>query len=137
MVKYFRLLFISVIFIFAGCAQIQDKVNPAPSKFVPKTEKYGNYTFVVPANFKLKDEATLMYKSGNKVRAYLVYAGTGSIGKIVKFLDNNLMKLGWKKSSEVIGSSAVLVYKRNNQLLMVKIERIISGTYIKFMLTCP
>ena len=130
------LILITAPFLLLSCAQVQDAVNPAPKKFIAKTERFGNFTFVVPANFKLKEEASLIYKKGNSVRAYLVYSGSGSIAKISKFLDENLSKLGWKKSSELIGPAAVLVYKRNGQALVIKVERILAGTYIKMLLTC-
>ncbi|RMA93124.1 hypothetical protein [Hydrogenothermus marinus] len=130
------ILILFIGFLITGCANVQNALNPTPAKFVPKTEKFGNYTFAVPANFKLKDEATLMYKSGSNIRAYLVYSGTGTIGKIVKFFDENLSKYGWTKSSELIGSSAILVYKKGNQLLLIKVEKMITATYIKMMLTC-
>jgi hypothetical protein len=134
MKKLWILLFLS--FTLISCAQIENTVNPTPAKFVAKTEKFGNFTFVVPANFKLKDDASIIYKRGNDVRAYLVYAGTGSIQKIVNFFDENMSQLGWNKSSELIGPAAVLVYKRNNQVIVMKIEKGITGTYLKLLLTC-
>ena len=134
--KKLVILLLLPVFILS-CAQVENAINKDPKQYIPKTEKYGNFAFIIPANFELKEDASIIYKQGKNVRAYLVYEGHGSIEKIANFLDQSLQKLGWNKSSELIGNSAaILVYKRDNQMIIYKIERLITGTFIKVLLTC-
>ena len=134
-----KILFALTILVFGSfsysCSEYMDTIGKKDVKFVPKTEKYGDYTFVVPANFKLKEESSFIYENNGILRAYLVYTGLGDKKKLEKFFDENLSQLGWKKVTSLYGDVTVLGYERGNQLLLIKIDKSLNLNIVKIMLT--
>ncbi|HIQ24645.1 MAG TPA: hypothetical protein EYH43_01505 [Persephonella sp.] len=121
--------------LFYNCTEYVKSIGKKDIKFVPKTEKYGNYTFVIPANFKLKEESSFIYENNGVVRAYLVYTGLGDKKKLEKFFDEYLPEQGWKKITSLYGDIVVLGYERGSQLLLIKIDKSLNLNIVKIMLT--
>lgn len=119
-----------------GCASKDIVIQPgAPVTFAPKYEKRGEYSFVIPSNFKLIEAESLVYDNGEIYRAFLVYKGEGFIQDIVKFLDINYEKSGWKKEPSVVGRDAVLAYSKDGQMIIIKIDYGVTNTYLRVILT--
>ena len=121
--------------LFFGCVDYVENIGKKDIKFVPKTEKYGNYTFAIPANFKLKEDSSFIYENNGFVRAYLVYTGVGDKRKLEKFFDEYLPQQGWKKIASFHGDVVVLGYQRGSQLLLIKIDKSLNLNIVKIMLT--
>ncbi len=125
---------------FYSCSQIQTVKNlklKEPAVLEPKTEKFGNYTFVVPANFELKDDLSVIYEDDGIYRGYIVFIGKASFDKLLRFFDKYMAKIGWKKDSVLVGGDAAIVaYSKDSQLIIFKIQNILGLTYIKTLLSC-
>ncbi len=119
---------------FTSCVEYVQAVGKKDVKFVPKTERIGDYSFVVPANFEFLPKPSLIYQDNGVTRAYVVYRGVGNLGKLIKFLDVNLKKLGWKKRTAITGDVVLLSYERNGQLLIVKPETSLNLIYLRMLL---
>ncbi len=123
-----------------GCSQIQTVKNlklKEPAVLEPKTERFGNYTFVIPANFELKEDLSVIYEEDNIYRGYVVFIGKASIDKLLRFFDKYMIKMGWKKESVLAsGDTAVVAYSKGDQLIIFKIQDILGITYIKTLLSC-
>lgn len=120
----------------SGCASKDIVIQPgAPVTFTPKYEKRGEYNFVIPSNFKLIEAESFVYDNGEIYRALLTYKGEGFIQDIVKFLDMNYEKSGWKKEPSVVGRDAVLAYSKDGQIVILKIEYGVTNTYLRVLLT--
>jgi len=134
-----RAIFMAMLVIastlFYSCTDYVGNLGKKNVKFVPKTEKHGNFTFVIPANFKLKEESSFIYENNGIVRAYLVYTGVGDKKKLEKFFDQYLSEQGWKKITSLYGDIVVLGYERGSQLLLIKIDRSLNLNIVKIMLT--
>ncbi len=131
-----KLLFLPLVaVILFSCGKVQMMTEKAPTTLEPKTEKKGLYTYVVPANFIFEEDRSLIYEKGKDVRAYLVYTGKARVKDLVEFFDEYLYKLGWTKEAKLLGEEAILAYKRDSQLLVIKIEPKFNITYIKMLLT--
>jgi len=136
MKKYlFITLLMFTAFLVNGCTEYVSGLGKKDIKFVPKTQKFGDYTFVVPANFKLKEESSFIYENEGIVRAYLIYTGVGDKNKLIKFLTENLSKQGWKKTASLHGDVSILAFERGSQLLLIKIEKSLNLIIMKVMLT--
>ncbi len=134
--RFLKLLFLPIVaVIFFSCGKVEMMTEKAPSTLEPKTEKKGLYTYVIPANFIFEEEKSLVYEKGKDVRAYLVYTGKARVKDLVEFFDEYLYKLGWTKEAKLLGEEAILAYKRDDQLLVIKIESRFNITYIKMLLT--
>lgn len=119
-----------------SCASNEIVIQPnAPLTFIPKQEKKGDYSFVIPANFQLIESESFIYETGSVYRAYLLYKGEGFIQDLIRFFDTNLEKGGWKKESSIVGRDATLAYSKDNQMIVIKINYGITSTYIKVLLT--
>ncbi len=125
---------------FYSCSQLQTVKNlklKEPAVLEPKTEKFGNYTFVVPANFELKDDLSVIYEDDGIYRGYIVFIGRASFDKLLRFFDKYMAKLGWEKDSVLVGGDAAIVaYSKGHQLIIFKIQNILGLTYIKTLLSC-
>lgn len=131
----FTMLLLSTIFIFS-CASNEIVIQPnAPLTFIPKQEKRGDYSFIMPSNFQLIESESFVYENGSIYRAYLLYKGEGFIQDLIKFFDTNLEKAGWKKESSIIGRDAVLAYSKEGQMIVMKISYGVTNTYIRVLLT--
>ncbi len=133
-------IFLAIIFlaVLNGCSQISTVKNlqlKEPAVLQPKTEKFGNYTFVIPVNFQLKEDLSVVYEDDGIYRAYLVFIGKSSINKLINFFDKYMSKAGWKKEGSLVGEEAIVAYSRNGQLIIFKIQEILGLTYIKTLLT--
>lgn len=136
----FMLVLIILSALFYSCTEYVENIGKKDINFVPKTEKYGNYTFVIPANFKLKEESSFIYENfiyenNGIVRAYLVYTGLGDKKKLEKFFDEYLSEQGWRKITSLYGDVVVLGYERGSQLLLMKIDKSLNLKIVKIMLT--
>ncbi|RUM51001.1 MAG: hypothetical protein DSY47_00440 [Hydrogenothermus sp.] len=131
----FMLVLIISSALFYSCTEYVENIGKKDIKFVPKTEKYGSYTFVIPANFKLKEESSFIYENNGIVRAYLVYTGLGDKKKLEKFFDEYLSEQGWRKITSLYGDVVVLGYERGSQLLLMKIDKSLNLNIVKIMLT--
>ncbi len=129
------LIFGSILFVLTGCAQVQTITSKEPVQFVAKTENLGKYSFVVPANFKFKENYSFIFENNGDVRAYLIYMGKGSVAKLVDFFEKNMPKKGWTPDVSLVGKTAVLSYTKGNKLIIMKIEPHMGFTYLKVMLT--
>ncbi|MGC9188731.1 MAG: hypothetical protein ACP5F0_05510 [Sulfurihydrogenibium sp.] len=130
------LLLIGFIVFLTSCASNEVVIQPnAPINFIAKTERRGDYTFIVPSNFQLIESDSLIFESGNVYRAYLIYKGEGFIQDLVNFFDREMPKNGWTKFSALVGRDALLSYKKDNQLIVIKIQYGLTNTYIKMILT--
>lgn len=130
------LLLIGFIVFLTSCASNEVVIQPnAPINFIAKTERRGDYTFIVPSNFQLIESESLIFESGNVYRAYLIYKGEGFIQDLVNFFDREMPKNGWTKFSALVGRDALLSYKKDNQLIVIKIQYGLTNTYIKMILT--
>lgn len=126
---------ISSILIF-GCASQDIVIQPnAPLTFVPKEEKRGDYSFIIPSNFQLIESESFIYENGPVYRAYLLYKGEGFIQDLIKFFDSNLEKGGWKRESSVVGRDAVIAYSKEGKMMVIKISYGVTNTYIRVLLT--
>ncbi len=129
-------LFLSFIFLVASCANNEIVIQPnAPVTFVAKTERKGDYTFIIPANFQLIENESLIYENNNMYRSYLIYKGEGFIQDLVNFYDREMGKAGWKKLSALIGKDAILAYQKESQIVVIKIVYGLTNTYLKILLT--
>ncbi|HCB68836.1 MAG TPA: hypothetical protein DEP48_00600 [Persephonella sp.] len=124
-----------LVFVITGCAQFQTMTSKEPVQLVAKTENLGRYSFVVPANFKFKENYSFIFENNGDVRAYLIYMGKGSVAKLVDFFDKNMPKKGWNPDVSLVGKTAVLSYTKDNKLIIMKIEPHMGFTYLKVMLT--
>jgi hypothetical protein len=130
------LLLIGFIVFLTSCASNEVIIQPnAPINFIAKTERRGDYTFIVPSNFQLIESESLIFESENVYRAYLIYKGEGFIQDLVNFFDREMPKNGWTKFSALVGRDALLSYKKDNQLIVIKIQYGLTNTYIKMILT--
>lgn len=130
------LLFLSFILFLTSCTNNEIVIQPnAPITFVAKTERKGDYTFIIPANFQLIENESLVYENNNIYRAYLIYKGEGFIQDLVSFYDREMVKSGWKKLSALIGKDAILSYQKDNQIIVIKIVYGLTNTYLKMLLT--
>ena len=130
------LALIGFIVFLTSCASNEVVIQPnAPINFIAKTERRGDYTFIVPSNFQLIESESLIFESGNVYRAYLIYKGEGFIQDLVNFFDREMPKNGWTKFSALVGRDALLSYKKDNQLIVIKIQYGLTNTYIKMILT--
>ncbi len=130
--------FAFLIGILSSCSQISTVKNlqlKEPAVLQPKTEKFGNYTFIMPVNFQLKEDLSVVYEDDGVYRAYLVFVGKSSINKLINFFDKYMSKAGWKKESSLVGEEAIVAYSRNGQLIIFKIQEILGLTYVKTLLT--
>ncbi len=137
MLRVLSFLFVAIV-VFSGCSQISTVKNlqlKEPAVLQPKTETFGNYTFVIPMNFQLKEDLSVVYEDEGIYRAYLVFTGKASIGKLLKFFDTYMTKAGWKKESSLVGEEAIVAYSKGRQLVIFKIQEILGLTYIKVLLT--
>lgn len=134
-----RFLMIGVFLLsilLSGCASKDIVIQPgAPVTFTPKYEKRGEYNFIIPSNFKLIEAESFIYDNGEIYRAFLIYKGEGFIQDIVKFLDMNYEKSGWKKEPSVVGRDAILAYSKDGQLVIIKIDYGVTNTYLRVLLT--
>ena len=125
---------------FYSCSQIQTVKNlklKEPAVLEPKTEKFGDYTFVVPANFETKDDLSVIYEDDGIYRGYIVFIGKASFDKLLRFFDKYMTKIGWKKESVLVGGdAAVVAYSKGHQLIIFKLQNILGLTYIKTLLSC-
>lgn len=125
---------------FYSCSQIQTVKNlklKEPAVLEPKTEKFGDYTFVVPANFEIKDDLSVIYEDDGIYRGYIVFIGKASFDKLLRFFDKYMTKIGWKKESVLVGGdAAVVAYSKGHQLIIFKLQNILGLTYIKTLLSC-
>ena len=133
-----KLAIIFLIFIIGflsnSCVEYLQAVGKKDVKFVPKTERIGDYTYVIPANFEFLTKPSLIYQDDGITRAYVVYRGVGNLGKLIKFLDTNLKKLGWKKRTAITGDVVLISYERNGQLLIIKPETSLNLIYLRMLL---
>ncbi len=136
MKKFLFLPLITFIAFISSCANNEIVIQPnAPITFVAKTERKGDYTFIIPANFQLIENESLIYENNNIYRAYLIYKGEGFIQDLVNFYDREMSKAGWKKLSALIGKDAILAYQKDNQIIVIKIMYGLTNTYLKMLLT--
>ncbi len=132
-------IFVGFMAIFAilmtGCSEISTMTQKEPVVLTPKTVKKGEFTFVIPANFVLEENKSLIYEIKKQIRAYLVYTGKGSLDDLVTFFNEYLYKLGWNRESKLVGEEAILAYSRNDQLIVIRIRPKFQITQVEFMLT--
>ena len=129
-------LLISFIAFLTSCASNEIVIQPnAPISFIAKTERKGDYTFIIPSNFQFLESESLIFEANGVYRAYLIYKGEGYIQDLVSFFDREMPKNGWTKFSALIGRDALLSYKKDNQLIVIKIQYGLTNTYIKMILT--
>jgi len=144
MKKLIKLIFIftlvSYLPFIIGCSQLQTMKNlklKEPTVLEPKTEKFGDYSFVIPMNFKIKEDLSVIYADDGIYRGYIVFVGKASTSKLLKFFDTYMPKAGWKKESVLVGGeAAILAYSKGSKLIIFKIQEILGLTYIKTLLTC-
>ncbi|WP_457641934.1 hypothetical protein [Persephonella sp.] len=130
------LVLLGIVFsVVTGCVQVQTITTKEPVQLVPKTENLGKYSFVVPANFKFKENYSFIFENNGDVRAYLIYMGKGSVPKLVDFFEKNMPKKGWNSDISLVGKEAVLSYVKDNKLIVIKIDPRLGLTYLKIMLT--
>ncbi|ACN98843.1 putative lipoprotein [Sulfurihydrogenibium azorense Az-Fu1] len=130
------LILISFIAFLTSCASNEIVIQPnAPINFIAKTERKGDYTFIIPSNFQFLESESLIFEGNGVYRAYLIYKGEGYIQDLVNFFDREMPKNGWTKFSALIGRDALLSYKKDNQLIVIKIQYGLTNTYIKMILT--
>ena len=134
-----KLIFLSVLimsFLLSSCASNQIVFQPnAPITFITKTERKGEYSFIIPSNFQLIENESLVFESGDIYRAYLIYKGEGYIQDLVNFYDKEMVKAGWKKISALIGKDAMLAFQKENLIIVIKIQYGLSNTYLRILLT--
>ncbi|WP_299226007.1 hypothetical protein [Sulfurihydrogenibium sp.] len=122
--------------ILSSCASNEIVIQPnAPVSFVAKTERKGDYSFIIPSNFQLIENESLVFESENIYRAYLIYKGEGYIQDLVNFYDREMPKAGWKKISALIGKDAILAFQKDNQIIVIKIQYGLTNTYLRMLLT--
>jgi hypothetical protein len=133
-----------VIFLFglltsltlSSCASNEIVIQPnAPVSFVAKTERKGDYSFIVPSNFQLIENESIVFECENIYRAYLIYKGEGYIQDLVNFYDREMQKAGWRKISALIGKGAILAFQKNNQIIVIKIQYGLTNIYLRILLT--
>ncbi len=132
-----RFLFlIGFVMFLTSCASNEIVIQPnAPINFIAKTERKGDYTFIIPSNFQLIESESLIFESGHIYRAYLIYKGEGFIQDLANFFDREMPKNGWTKYSALVGRDALLSYKKDDQFIVIKIQYGLTNTYIKIILT--
>ncbi len=134
------IFFLSTFLMTTGCSQLQTVKNlkmKEPAVLEPKTEKFGDYTFVIPMNFQLKEDLSVIYEDDGIYRGYVVFIGKASTNKLLRFFDQYMTKAGWKKDSVLVGGDAAIVaYSKGHQLIIFKIQEILGLTYIKTLLSC-
>jgi hypothetical protein len=139
-VFFLGLFIFSFSVISTGCSQLQTVKNlkmKEPAVLEPKTEKFGNYTFVIPVNFELKEDLSVIYEDDGIYRGYVVFIGKASTNKLLRFFDKYMTKMGWRKDSVLVGGDAAIVaYSKGKQLIIFKIQEILGLTYIKTLLSC-
>jgi len=122
--------------ILSSCASNEIVIQPnAPVIFIAKTERKGDYSFIIPSNFQLIENESLVFENENVYRAYLIYKGEGYIQDLVNFYDREMSKAGWKKNSALIGKNAILAFQKDNQIIVIKIQYGLTNTYLKMLLT--
>jgi hypothetical protein len=122
--------------ILSSCASNEIVIQPnAPVSFVAKTERKGDYSFIIPSNFQLIENESLVFESENIYRAYLIYKGEGHIQDLVNFYDREMPKAGWRKISALIGKDAILAFQKNSQIIVIKIQYGLTNTYLRMLLT--
>ncbi len=140
--KFLKIFFaFSIVFLFiSGCSQLSSVKNlrlKEPAVLEPKTERFGDYTFVVPVNFELKEDLSVIYENDGIYRGYVVFIGKASTDKLLRFFDRYMQKTGWIKEGLLAsGDSAIVAYSKGRQLIIFKIQEILGLTYIKTLLSC-
>ncbi|WP_297889245.1 lipoprotein [Sulfurihydrogenibium sp.] len=130
------LFLIGLVALLSSCASNEVVIQPnAPVSFIAKTERKGDYVFIVPSNFQLIESESLIFENIGIYRAYLIYKGEGFIQDLVNFFDREMPKNGWTKFSALVGRDALLSYKKDNQIIVIKIQYGLTNTYIKMILT--
>jgi hypothetical protein len=122
--------------ILSSCASNEIVIQPnAPVSFVAKTERKGDYSFIIPSNFQLIENESLVFENENIYRAYLVYKGEGYIQDLINFYDKEMPKAGWRRISALIGKGAILTFQKDNQIIVIKIQYGLINTYLRMLLT--
>jgi len=137
MKKFVFLFLIMFSFSFIGCTEyIQGIGTGKPVKLMPKTIKYDDFSFVIPANFKFKDSDSIIYSIDGKTRGYLVYYGNADQDQLVRFLKKYLTQQGWQEMEIVVsGNNTLAVFKKERKLLIIKAEKRLSLLYLRILLT--
>jgi hypothetical protein len=122
--------------ILSSCASNEIVIQPnAPVSFVAKTERKGDYSFIIPSNFQLIENESLVFENENIYRAYLVYKGEGYIQDLINFYDKEMPKAGWRRISALIGKGAILTFQKDSQIIVIKIQYGLTSTYLRMLLT--
>ena len=140
MIKNFSrkvLIFIIPLFIFTSCLSTLQLISQeTPLDLIPKNKNMGGYSFVIPDNFRLVSNQSLIFRYNGDVRAYLVYAGKASTVQLINFFTEYMPEKGWMSDFASVSEEGTLAFKKRGRLIIIKITPDVAGvSYLRILLT--